>query len=270
MTTPRLALAVTLAIGLMHPANAQAQGASQTAATPQFDVASVKIPAEQGAFSTRFKRSGGRIVWTTQLAYLLGYAYNMESWRISGEQVSFGAIYSIEAVTDPQATDDRLRAMFQALLIDRFKMVMHRVTKEAEGYALTVAKTGSKLQEAKDGEVPVLPEWMRRPSDDPAKLEGLVVATLPARGAGAITGRRVTMPQFTQKLQQLLSTIVLDQTGLTGKYYFALRYSTGDDPEVPFQSLVSSMKDLGLRLDTYKGPVEMLVVDHIEKVPTGN
>src|SRR5438874_4890438 len=160
--------------------------------------------------------------------------------------------------------------MLQSLLIDRFKMVVHRVTKDVDGYALAVAKNGSKLQEAKEGEVPALPEWMRRHSEDPAKMEGLVVATGPARGAVAITGRRVTMLQFTEKLERLLGTAVLDQTGLAGKYYFALQYAKEDDPDVPQPNLFSAIKELGLRLEKHKGPVEMLVVDHFEKIPTEN
>ena len=168
------------------------------------------------------------------------------------------------------ARDPAETVMLQSLLMDRFKMVVHRVTKDAGGYALTVAKNGPKMQEAKEGKVPGLPDWIRGPSDDPAKLEELVVATMPAPGVGAITGRRVTMLQFTEKLQRLLDTAVLDQTGLDGKYYFALQYATGDTPDAPLPDLFSAVKQLGLRLEKHKGPVEMLVVDHIEKFPTEN
>ena len=138
-------------------------------------------------------------------------------------------------------------------------MVEHRVTKEAEGYALTVAKGGPKMQLAKDGEAPALTD-----------LEELVVATMSGPGVGAITGRRATMMQFTGTLQRLLDTTVLDQTGLPGKYYFALQYATGDSADVPFPDLFGAVKELGLRLEKHKGPVEMLVVDHIEKIPTEN
>src|SRR5213593_2468077 len=101
-------------------------------------------------------------------------------------------------------------------------------------------------------------------------MEELVVATSPERGVGAITGRRVTMLKFTETLQGLLDTAVLDQTGLAGKYYFAFRYATEDDPDVPYPNLFAAMKELGLKMEKHKGPVEMLVVDHIEKIPTEN
>ncbi len=66
--------------------------------------------------------------------YLLGYAYRMEWWRISERptagSVSLGSIYEIEARTGPDATEDQERLMLQTLLIERFKMVAHRETKD--------------------------------------------------------------------------------------------------------------------------------------------
>jgi uncharacterized protein (TIGR03435 family) len=254
-----------LAIGLTHPVKMGAQ----TAAPLRFDVASVKVSTDQDVLSTRLSRSGGRIRWSTQLLYLIGYAYHIEWWRISPEIPGSGRIYDVEATTDPSATDSQLRLMFQALLADRFKMAVHRVTKDVDGYALTPAKNGPKMQEAKEGEMPPLPEWVHH--TDPAGMEDLVVAHLLTQGVGAITGRRVTMLQFTEELQRLLGTAVFDQTGLTGKYYFALLYATGDSPpEAPVSDLFSAVKQLGLKLEKHKGPVEVLVVDHIEKTPTEN
>jgi hypothetical protein len=120
------AAVLPLAFGLMRPPDMRAQAAPQTAAPLQFDVASVKMAANQDALETRPKQSVGRFRWTTQLMYLLGYAYRMEWWRISGD-TSGGSIYEIEATTDPKATDDQVRLMLQSLLTDRFKMVVHRV-----------------------------------------------------------------------------------------------------------------------------------------------
>src|SRR5262249_21336003 len=127
-----------------------------------------------------------------------------------------------------------------------------------------------KMEEAKEGVVPALSDWLRNSSTDPAGLEGLVLATLQGKGIGAITGRRVSMPQLTETLQWLLSTAGADRTGLAGKYYFALQYATGNDPDVPNPNLFGAIRELGLRLEKHKGPVEMLVVDHIEKTPIEN
>jgi uncharacterized protein (TIGR03435 family) len=161
--------------------------------------------------------------------------------------------------------------MFQSLLMDRFKMTVHRVTKEVDGFALTVAKGGIEMQEAKGDEMPPLPEWIRAGRDDRANMEGHVLSTLEGSGISNFTGRRVTMLQFSEALQRALQVAVLDETGLTGKYYFGFQFATGTaTPEVTLPDLFTAVKALGLRLEKHKGPVEMLVVDHIEKIPTGN
>jgi bla regulator protein blaR1 len=264
-------VAVPILIGLTRPARLVAQAVPQTAVPMQFEVASVKLDARQDIFNTRPKRSVGRFRWTTQLIYLVSYAYNLQWWRITGDTTGFGSIYEVDATTDPKATEDQVRLMVQSLLMDRFKMVAHRETKVVDGYILGVARGGPKMQEAKDSSMPALPEWERRgPPTDPAILEGLVVSHLPERGVGATMGRRVTMLQLTDTLQATLDTAVVDQTGLSGKYYFAYRYATGDDPDVPYPNLFAAIGELGLKLEKHKGPAEILVVDHIEKEPAAN
>jgi uncharacterized protein (TIGR03435 family) len=261
------AIAVAVAgLSLLPPIPGSAQ-----AATPlHFEAASVKMPEDQSMFQTGPKRTVGRLRWTTQMAYLLGYAYHMEWWRISGDTPGFGSIYQIEATFDPKATDDQVRLMMQSLLSDRFQMTFHRMTKEVDGFALTVAKDRPKMREANAGDVPALPEWMRGPGADPADMEAAAIATLQSKGVGAITGRSATMMQFSETLQRLLSTAVLDLTGLSRKYYFGFRYAMDADPDIPYPNLVGAIKELGLRLDKRNVPVEMLVVDHMAKIPTEN
>jgi uncharacterized protein (TIGR03435 family) len=260
------AVAVPLAIGLARPPKMRAQ----TAAPLRFDVVSVKVNPEPILW-TRPERSGGRIRWTTDLHYLIGYAYHIQPWQWTGPVPGSDHIFDVNATTDPNATDDQVRLMFQSLLIDRFKMAVHREEKEVDGYALTVAKGGEKMQVAKEGEIPPLPAWASLHSEDPARMEGLVLAVLDEPGIGHLTGRRVTMLQFTETLQRLLETAVVEQTGLTAKYYFELDYATGNfTTEVPVPDLFSAVKELGLKLEKHKGPAEILVVDHIEKTPTEN
>jgi uncharacterized protein (TIGR03435 family) len=184
----------------------------------------------------------------------------MEWWRISEKpasgSVSLGSIYEIEATTSADATEDQERQMLQALLIERFKMVAHRETKDAvQGYSLTVAKDGPKMGAVKE----------ERASDDPAISDGWVSAHGPSQGVIAIEGQRATMLQFTENLQRLLSTSVLDQTGLSGKYNFQVEFARGDDPS-DYIAVVAAVKQLGLKLEKYKGPVEFLVIDHLDKL----
>jgi uncharacterized protein (TIGR03435 family) len=251
--------AIPLSIGLLHPPKMGAQS-SPTVAPLRFDVASVKFPANQDILEARPRRSVGRFRWKTQLMYLLGYAYHMEWWRISerptSNSVSLGSIYEIEATTGSDATEDQERLMLQTLLVERFKMVVHRETKDGiQGYALTVAKEGPKMEAAKE----------EKASDDPAISDGWVSAHGPLQGAIVIEGQRASMLQLTENLQRLLSTSVLDQTGLTGRYTFQAQFERGDDPS-DYTAVVTAVKQLGLRLEKYKGPVEFLVIDHLDKL----
>jgi uncharacterized protein (TIGR03435 family) len=253
------ALGIPLSIGLTHPPKVRAQ--SPLAVAPmRFEAASVKFPADQSILEARPRRTVGRFRWKTQLMYLLGYAYRMEWWRISERpsagSVSLGSIYEIEATTSPDATENQERLMMQILLIERFKMIAHRETKDAvQGYALTVAKDGLKI-------TPVTEE---KASDDPAMSDGWVSAHGPSQDVVAIEGRRATMLQFAENLQRLLSTSVLDRTGLTGKYDFQIQFAKGDDPS-DYIAAVGAVRQLGLKLEKYKGPVEFLVIDHLDKL----
>src|SRR5215472_2394660 len=117
-------------------------------AAPRFEVASIKPGGDE--FSTRPERLRGRFRWTTQLLYLIGYAYRLDFSRVSCPHG--GDTYVVEATFDPAATDDQVRSMVQSLLADRFKMRSHRVTTEADGYALSIGKGGPKVTEAKSPE----------------------------------------------------------------------------------------------------------------------
>jgi uncharacterized protein (TIGR03435 family) len=90
----------------------------QNSHRPSFEVASVKPGGD--VFSTRPDHSLGRIRWTTQLAYLIGYAYRLDFSRVSGPHL--GSVYAVEATFDPRTTEDQVRLMFQSLLADRFRM----------------------------------------------------------------------------------------------------------------------------------------------------
>ncbi len=84
-------------------------------------------------------------------------------------------------------------------------------------------------------------------------------------GTVAITGRGVSIGELADTLQEVLGTFVLDNTSLTGKYYFGLRFP-GDDAS----AVRDAIQDLGLAMEKEKGPVKLLVIDHFEKAPTEN
>jgi uncharacterized protein (TIGR03435 family) len=269
-----LAIAGPIAFGLLHPPPGRAQ--AQRAVPSAFEVVSVKGPLEQGGFNTRPTRSPGRFTWTTQLCYLLGYAYRLEWDRISGASgkiPGWGDIYEVAATMSPDATEDQIRLMVRFLLEDRFKMVSHFETKEADGWVLTVAKGGPKIHEFKDGDpAPPFPDWVGGRPADRAAWDGVISATLPEVGVAAVNGRRVSMLQLCGNLERSLGTAVWDETGMKGNYYIAFRYAREDAPmDADAPPLNAALQEsLGLKIEKRKGPAEMLVIDHIEKEPTEN
>ena len=121
IATGRKGIGYLLALAFLLAAEAYGQEPQ-----PRLEVASIKLGGT--VLSPRPQRSPGRLRWTTQLAYLIGYAYDLDFSRVSGPPL--GSVYTIEAVFDAAATEDQLRIMLQALLADRFKMRFHRINAE--------------------------------------------------------------------------------------------------------------------------------------------
>ena len=84
-----------------------------------------------------------------------------------------------------------------------------------------------------------------------------------------MNGDHATMLQLCDHLQRLLHTSVLDQTGLTGKYNFTLRFVKDEDPQ-DYSAALGAIRQIGLKLEKYRGPVEFLVIDQISRTPTEN
>lgn len=219
---------------------------------PQFEVASIKPGGEM--FSTKPQRSPGRFVWTTQLPYLIGYAYGLDHARISGQGLG-GAVFTINAVFEPKATDAELRLMLQSLLAERFNMSFHREIKEVDGYAVSIAKGGIKMKES--------PAEDQSGQTDPS----YVAATGPS-GVLEIKGHRASLSQLTDTLGRNLGMPFWDQTGLAGKYDFEFRFS--EDPSADSQTdapaLSTALREsLGLIMKKQRGPLETLVIDHLDR-----
>jgi uncharacterized protein (TIGR03435 family) len=245
---------------------------AQTASTaPSFEVVSVRvIPGTQGVpngFSMNPRRSGGRLSWVTNLELLLRYAFHLPGWRIvrADKDDSF---YAIEATTDASATEEQVRLMLQRMLADRFQFAAHRETKEHQGYSLIVAKSGSKLKDASAlTEAPPLPGIFS--GKDASAFEGRVLISREGKGTSALTGRGVSMSQLANTLSESLDAFVVDRTGMTGKYYFSFKFislnGAVDDSDGPASLFTALQDEIGLKLEKQKGPVEFLVVDHVEK-----
>ena len=234
-------------------AAALAQAESETAAPLHFEAASLKVAADQNIVENRPKRSVGRLRWNPDLLRMISYAYQMESWRIS-DTPGLQTIYTLDATTRPDTTQDQVRLMLQTLLAERLHLQTHRVTRHiSEGYSITAGKGGPKLTPSQ----PAKPEAESGEFDD-----GFVIGRAPTADTTVLRGHNASMLQLAEYLQRSLDTSVVDHTNLTGRYDFELtcaREGPRDSPEL----LASCVKKAGLAMKKYKGPVEFLVIDHL-------
>ena len=249
-----------------------------------YEVASIKpVKFGPGVISIDFLPEGFRARNTT-LQILIQFAYSVEENQISGGPSWLDReSYDVEAKVDSPLRDKLLKLtedqrqveqqpMLQALLAERFKLELHRETKELPVYNLVIAKNGPKLSEAKPGDT------------YPGGLTGLDGRGAPhlvqvRRGRGII-GQAVPIGLLVHSLTEELGRPVLDKTGLKGSYDFKLEYAPesqgtnfsepGTGGTVPRESSGPSIftaiqEQLGLKLESTKGPVEILVIDHVEK-----
>jgi len=241
------------------PTAAQAQAA--TAPPFPWDVVSVR-PAQTPCSQSMLQPTpDGMKVECVGLQALIKYAFGInEDSRILGApgwlKESF---YSIDAKVSGEdagayakLSGKQRSLMLQQLLADRFAMKSHRETKDLPIYALAIAKGGSKLKEA---------------SSDEAAL-----GMMRMRGKGEIDSVGSSIDSLPGFLTRELDRPVVDKTGLTGKYDFTLRFAEGPgaEPDPDAASIFTAVQEqLGLKLEPSKAPIEVLVIDHIEK-PSAN
>jgi uncharacterized protein (TIGR03435 family) len=269
---PKEGTPVNRSWGLLIVAAIALDGGLQTAAPQSFVVASVKEVTEAAISGSTASpvRSGGRIAWTTSRIPLLRYAFRLQDWQMAGLKPS-DAHYAIDARIDESATDDQIRAMLRTLLAHRFGLAVHKETRESSGFWLAIGKNGAKIKPAAPEDAPAaMPEWFR--GTPAAATEGKILRTKEGEDQLGMAGRRVTMAQLADALQETLGAFVTDKTGLPGVYYFAMQFAVDSSPiDTDAPSLFTAVQEqLGLKLEPHKGPVEMLIIDHIEKTPTAN
>jgi uncharacterized protein (TIGR03435 family) len=262
-------------------------GTAQSTLT--FDAASVKVvspgsPATRvGASGPPWREGSGRLHQPSiTMKSLLIEAYGVKDFQIVGPGWMEADRFAIDAVMPASTTREQLRVMMQHLLANRFHLAVHRETRAEQVYVLSVAKSGPKLKEIAEG-TPVPEPKGDEPEFDPYGFPNPIYF---ARGRGGatefqingrsrITGQHASMKDFIDVLIRRLGRPVSDKTNLTGKYDFVLNYSgtslTAPVTDAPMPDLFQALQtQLGLKLEARKGPVEMIVVDHVERVPTEN
>jgi uncharacterized protein (TIGR03435 family) len=274
---------------------------------PSFEVASIKpaAPLTPGKVMIGVRRDPGRVTYSGMpLKEIIRNAYRVKTYQISGPAWLDSERFDIMAKLPDGATEEQVPEMMQALLAERFGLKLHRETKELPVYTLVVGKNGPKLEEV---EAPPPPPTAPPPPGAAEKpiARGMQMSDT-TRGTmmrfepgGKFTAQRMSISNFADMLSRFLDRPVVDETGLKGYYNFTLEVSmedlvnmkgmfrmmgppggpeggaarpeSGPAPEsAPSASLFQSVQKLGLKLEPRKSPIEFLVIDHVEKVPTEN
>jgi len=261
------AVLIPIAMGIVNAPAIHAQGQNST--LPRFEVASVKRN-NSGSQGNYFRPSNGRFsAENMSLQALLWWAYNVQDFQIVGGPGWIDSDhYDIEAKPAAGQDNSQMQLMVQALLQDRFKLMLHRDTKVLPIYVLTVAKGGPKLKAG----TCLTPEA----NTPPAPGQGpSVYCGYRGIGRNNLQATGTHMDGFTDILTTVLKRKVMDKTGFTGSFDVFLRWtpdqvSTGN-PAAPAvdtsgPSIFTAIQEqLGLKLESDKGPVEVLVIDSVER-----
>jgi uncharacterized protein (TIGR03435 family) len=283
-----------------HLARPQQQSQIQTTApaaarpvTYEYDVASIKRvnPGRginiAGRIGTSETTDGLTLRFVT-MKILLQMAYAVDNYQLSGTPDWVNSErYDIDAKMDSPAADELQRLgrdertlvrqqMLQKLLAERFNLTIHREKKELQVYMLVVAKKGPKVPEAKPDDTS---------SDQPKAGPGFGVLYM---WGGHLKGHGVPLATLTSLLTAVLHRPVLDKTGLMGKYDLTLNWAPDENPSQSASgpqgppgswpndplppdsnggpSLFTAIQEqLGLKLESGKGSVEIIVIDHVER-----
>jgi len=223
-----------------------------------FEVASVKVAppltGDRIMINLGSYAHGTLTLTNTTLADCLRFAYGFTSdSQIAGQDwmKSKEVRFDIIAKTLPETTREQAAQMLQGLLNERFKIQSHWEPREMAYYALTVGKGGPKLKPEADGDPQFGPRALSYFSQP--RLSMLMLATLISRFE--------------------LHSVVIDETGIAGRYNITLEWSPANAPPdaAAGPSIFTAVKEqLGLQLEAKKGPVQVLVIDHAEKIPVDN
>jgi uncharacterized protein (TIGR03435 family) len=241
-----------------------------------FEVASVR-PSPSTSGRMTMKSDPDRISYTNiTLKRVLMSAYELKSYQISGPDWLETLRFDITAKVPEGSTKEQIQSMMQNLLATRFKMSVHRDSKELPVYALVVAKNGPKIK-AVSAESPGEEELATMKANEGKDGFPVLSVQPPAMvietrsGRGRITAKEVPLTRLADVLSGEVGRPVFDVTGLTGNYSFVVYFAPEGSADASEPSIfVALQEQIGLRLEARKGPVEMLVIDHAEKMPTEN
>lgn len=227
----------------------------QPQAAPAFEAASIRPTAPGDSINTWFSPYGANR-WTAtnaNLFFLVQIAYGVSSSdQILGIEKLGSQRFDLTAKADDGVilTPDELRPRLQHLLEECFKLAAHHEQKQVDGFALVVAKGGPRLKPASDKPEP------------PGR-----VGVYP----GGLHVMNASLGSFATYLRSPAGRPVVDKTGIEGNYDFEMRYAREGDESTALPSFFTALQEqFGLKLERSKVVVDVVVIDHAEKMPTGN
>jgi uncharacterized protein (TIGR03435 family) len=290
MAAAIMALVLVLILGIPDAVHAQAEVPKGAAAVRVYKYEVVSIKRNKAEFDTN-GNDGTRttrdefISKNEPLSTLIGIAYGIRH----SEQLSGGPSwadsdrYDVEAKMDESVADELQKLsrdernairqkMLQELLATRFNVKVHHESREFPVYFLEIAKSGSKLMEAKAED----PNAPKTPNGLP--LTNVIHLESGDAGATKMTGHGVSISFLAVNLERRAGHIVVDKTGLTGNYDFSMQFmpepnapqsggdaaSSGADPGAPY-IFTAVETELGLKLVAGRAPIDVVVIDHAEK-----
>lgn len=252
---------------------------------PQFEVASIKPAAADARGQFIRMALGGRLnVTNMPVKELMVIAWRIQPYQITGGPPWMEtARYDITAKPENGSKQSDLPAMLQSLLEDRFQLKIHHETKELGIYELVVAnkngKLGPRLKASKDGGCTQFDPTKPPPRPEPGKPIALGCGGLMG-GPGKIMAAGAPIANITPMLSRILGRTVEDHTNLTGKFDINLEWTPDESQALQFPldgpkpppldcsgpSIFTALEDqLGLKLESRKGPVDVIVIDRVER-----
>ena len=224
-------------------------------AQPAFEVASVK-PADPAARrGIDFRISPGGLLRATNVTVvnLINQAYSLKHYQLSGGPGWLdSARFDIDAKAAGDPSREQMMAMLQSLLADRFQLKVHWESREQSIYALLAAKGGPKLQPPKK-------------DDLPAAVRIGFSGSAGDKKTYVLWGHKASLAMIAANLGEA-ERPVFDRTGIQGEFDFRLEFAADDSKPEDGPSLFTAIQEqLGLRLESAKGPVQTLIVDHAGK-----
>jgi uncharacterized protein (TIGR03435 family) len=232
-------------------------GSGLRAQSLSFEVATVNVNRSSDGISSYPRLMNGTVTAVnTTLSKILQVAYGLGALQIIGADWINSDRFDLQGKSPEGVPDSDVMPMLQSLLNERFHLSAHLEEKEVPVYNLVVAKEGPKFQPFDPSHPPPVP---------------------PRNGASAMIVGPMTMIQLAGSLTSAAGRPVMNKTGLDGKYFCAVAFSpltaqsTGNTSDSgPLDIFQAVQEQLGLKLESAKTPLDILVVDHAERIPREN